>query len=37
MIEGDALFIATGRKPNIDDLGLEAAGVDIHAACDTHG
>jgi pyruvate/2-oxoglutarate dehydrogenase complex dihydrolipoamide dehydrogenase (E3) component len=27
VIEGDALFIATGRKPNIDNLGLEAAGV----------
>lgn len=26
-IEGDALFIATGRKPNIEKLGLEAAGV----------
>ena len=27
MIEGDAIFIATGRKPNIDGLGLGAAGV----------
>lgn len=27
MIEGDALFIATGRKPNIEKLGLDAAGV----------
>jgi pyruvate/2-oxoglutarate dehydrogenase complex dihydrolipoamide dehydrogenase (E3) component len=27
VIEGDALFIATGRKPNIDNLGLEAAGI----------
>ena len=27
VIEGDALFIATGRKPNIEGLGLEAAGV----------
>jgi pyruvate/2-oxoglutarate dehydrogenase complex dihydrolipoamide dehydrogenase (E3) component len=27
VIEGDALFIATGRKPNIEKLGLEAAGV----------
>ena len=26
-IEGDAIFIATGRKPNIDGLGLDAAGV----------
>jgi pyruvate/2-oxoglutarate dehydrogenase complex dihydrolipoamide dehydrogenase (E3) component len=26
-IEGDAIFIATGRKPNIEELGLEAAGV----------
>jgi len=27
VIEGDALFIATGRKPNIEGLGLDAAGV----------
>ena len=27
VIEGDALFVATGRKPNIEKLGLEAAGV----------
>ncbi len=26
-IEGDAIFIATGRKPNIDGLGLDAAGI----------
>ena len=29
VIEGDALFIATGRKPNIEGLGLEAAGVKV--------
>ncbi len=29
VIEGDALFIATGRKPNVDNLGLEAAGVEF--------
>ncbi|MDA8126030.1 MAG: FAD-dependent oxidoreductase [Deltaproteobacteria bacterium] len=27
VIEGDALFVATGRKPNSEGLGLEAAGV----------
>jgi len=27
VVEGDALLVATGRAPNIDDLGLEAAGV----------
>jgi pyruvate/2-oxoglutarate dehydrogenase complex dihydrolipoamide dehydrogenase (E3) component len=27
IIEGDALFLSTGRKPNIDDLALEKAGV----------
>ena len=26
-IEADAIFLATGRKPNIEGLGLEAAGV----------
>lgn len=26
-VEGDRLLIATGRKPNIEDLGLEAAGI----------
>ena len=26
-LEGDALLIATGRKPNIEDLGLDAAGI----------
>ena len=26
-LEGDRLLIATGRKPNVEDLGLEAAGV----------
>jgi pyruvate/2-oxoglutarate dehydrogenase complex dihydrolipoamide dehydrogenase (E3) component len=26
-VEGDALLLATGRQPNIDGLGLEAAGV----------
>ncbi len=27
VLEGDALLVAAGRKPNIDGLGLEAAGV----------
>ncbi len=27
MIEGDALFLSTGRKPNIGDLALDKAGV----------
>jgi pyruvate/2-oxoglutarate dehydrogenase complex dihydrolipoamide dehydrogenase (E3) component len=27
VIEGDALFVATGRKPNLEGLGLENAGV----------
>ena len=27
VIEGDAIFVSTGRKPNIHDLGLDAAGV----------
>ena len=27
ILEGDALFVAAGRKPNIDGLGLDAAGV----------
>ncbi|MEW6335578.1 MAG: FAD-dependent oxidoreductase [Thermodesulfobacteriota bacterium] len=27
IIEGDALFLSTGRKPNIDDMALERAGV----------
>ena len=31
MIEGDAIFIATGRAPNIKGLGLEAAGVSYTA------
>jgi pyruvate/2-oxoglutarate dehydrogenase complex dihydrolipoamide dehydrogenase (E3) component len=26
-LEADALLVAAGRKPNVDDLGLEAAGV----------
>lgn len=28
VIAGDALLVATGRRPNIDGLGLEAAGVE---------
>ncbi|MBA3760535.1 MAG: mercuric reductase [Gemmatimonadales bacterium] len=28
-VEGDALLVATGRAPNIGDLGLEAAGVGV--------
>ena len=28
-IEGDRLLIATGRKPNVEGLGLEAAGVEV--------
>lgn len=31
-IEFDALFVATGRRPNVDGLGLEAAGVALDAA-----
>ncbi len=27
VFEGDALLVASGRTPNVDDLGLEAAGV----------
>jgi pyruvate/2-oxoglutarate dehydrogenase complex dihydrolipoamide dehydrogenase (E3) component len=27
ILEGDALFLSTGRKPNIDELALERAGV----------
>ncbi len=30
-VEVDALLIATGRKPNVDGLGLEAAGVEFDA------
>ncbi|MBN1635202.1 MAG: FAD-dependent oxidoreductase [Deltaproteobacteria bacterium] len=29
VIEGDALLVAAGRKPNIDELHLEAAGVEF--------
>ena len=29
VVEGDALLVATGRAPNVDDLGLEAAGVTV--------
>jgi pyruvate/2-oxoglutarate dehydrogenase complex dihydrolipoamide dehydrogenase (E3) component len=29
VIEGDAIFVSTGRKPNIGDLGLEATGVEF--------
>jgi pyruvate/2-oxoglutarate dehydrogenase complex dihydrolipoamide dehydrogenase (E3) component len=30
-IEGTHLLVATGRRPNTDDLGLDAAGVDVDA------
>lgn len=33
-LECDALLVATGRVPNVDDLGLAAAGVAVH---DEHG
>jgi mycothione reductase len=29
-VEGELLLIATGRRPNSDRLGLEAAGVEVH-------
>jgi pyruvate/2-oxoglutarate dehydrogenase complex dihydrolipoamide dehydrogenase (E3) component len=29
-IEVEALLLATGRQPNVDSLGLEAAGVKYH-------
>jgi len=29
-IAGSTLFVATGRKPNTDDLGLESVGVDVN-------
>jgi pyruvate/2-oxoglutarate dehydrogenase complex dihydrolipoamide dehydrogenase (E3) component len=29
VLEADALLVATGRKPNVGDLGLEAAGVEF--------
>lgn len=29
VLEADALLVATGRKPNVTDLGLEAAGVEF--------
>ena len=32
-IEADQLLIATGRKPNIEGLGLEHAGVDVGENC----
>jgi pyruvate/2-oxoglutarate dehydrogenase complex dihydrolipoamide dehydrogenase (E3) component len=31
IIEGDSLLVAAGRKPNVDGLGLEAAGVQFTA------
>ncbi len=31
IVEADALLVATGRKPNIEDLGLDAAGIDYGA------
>ena len=30
-LEGDALLVATGRRPNVDGLGLDAAGVNFTA------
>lgn len=30
-LEVDAILVATGRRPNVEDLGLEAAGVDFGA------
>src|SRR5919197_1714708 len=30
-IEGDALLVAAGRRPNVEELGLEQAGVDYSA------
>ncbi|WP_028969223.1 glutathione-disulfide reductase [Sphingomonas sp. URHD0057] len=32
-IEADAVLFATGRRPNIEDLGLEAAGVELGETC----
>lgn len=29
VFEGDAIFVALGRKPNTDDLGLETVGVEV--------
>ena len=29
-VEVEALLLATGRQPNVDSLGLEAAGVNFH-------
>ena len=31
VLEADALLVATGRRPNVEGLGLEAAGVDFSA------
>ncbi|BCR05712.1 mercuric reductase [Desulfuromonas versatilis] len=31
VLEGDVLLVATGRKPNVEGLGLEAAGVEFSA------
>jgi pyruvate/2-oxoglutarate dehydrogenase complex dihydrolipoamide dehydrogenase (E3) component len=28
-LEADGIFIATGRRPNVDDLGLESVGVEV--------
>ena len=35
-LEGDALLIATGRKPMIDDLNLEKAKIQVNAQGGTH-
>ena len=32
-ISADAVLIATGRRPNVDDLNLEAAGVELTPRC----
>lgn len=29
VLEAEALLVATGRRPNVEDLGLEAAGVEV--------
>lgn len=31
MIECEALLVATGRKPNVNNVGLEKAGVEYNA------
>ena len=36
-LEADALLFATGRVPNVEGLGLEAAGVDAQRAAARSG